>query len=162
MITQLPLGQSFYPKSHVEKKYSDCQENIKNNTIPIKIQDIYKKFTHLAENNEIVIFYNIYFSKSRVLNKTRAQKFHVVRKQKFDFDHSAISMKTFVHGAMSRSQKSFKQVWRCHQLLFGFLANDQLPPEVFKFELNATGRMIMQPSFLTGILPEVPCGEKIF
>ena len=32
-----------------------------------------------------------------------------------------------VHGAMSCSQESFKLVWRCHQVLFGFLAIDHLP-----------------------------------
>ena len=31
-----------------------------------------------------------------------------------------------VHGAMDCGQKSFKLVWRCHQLLSGFLAIDQL------------------------------------
>ena len=33
-----------------------------------------------------------------------------------------------VHGAMGCSQESFKLVWRCHQLLFGFLAKDNLFP----------------------------------
>ena len=31
------------------------------------------------------------------------------------------------HGAMGCGQKSFKLVWRCHQLLSGFLAKDHLP-----------------------------------
>ena len=31
-----------------------------------------------------------------------------------------------VYGIMACGQKSFKLVWRCHQLLFGFLANDHL------------------------------------
>ena len=31
-----------------------------------------------------------------------------------------------VHGAMGCSQKSFKLVWRCHQLLSGFLAKGHL------------------------------------
>ena len=32
-----------------------------------------------------------------------------------------------VHGAMGCSQKSFKLVWRCHQLLSGFLAKGHYP-----------------------------------
>ena len=32
-----------------------------------------------------------------------------------------------VHGAMGCGQKSFKLVWRCHQLLSGFLAKGHLP-----------------------------------
>ena len=35
-----------------------------------------------------------------------------------------------VHGAVNRSQKSFKLVWRCHQLLYGFLAKGYLSPSV--------------------------------
>ena len=31
------------------------------------------------------------------------------------------------HGAISCSKKRFKLVWRCHQLLFGFLAKSHLP-----------------------------------
>jgi len=32
-----------------------------------------------------------------------------------------------VHGAIGFSQKSFKLVWQCHQLLSGFLAKGYLP-----------------------------------
>ena len=32
-----------------------------------------------------------------------------------------------VHGAMGCSQSSFMLVWRYHQLMSGFLANDHLP-----------------------------------
>jgi hypothetical protein len=32
-----------------------------------------------------------------------------------------------VHGVMGGWQKSFKVMWRCHQLLFRFLANGRLP-----------------------------------
>ena len=32
-----------------------------------------------------------------------------------------------VHGVMACGQKSFKLVWRCHQLLSGFLAKYHLP-----------------------------------
>ena len=39
---------------------------------------------------------------------------------------SSISMPA-VHGAMGYKQKSFKLVWRCHQLLTGSLANGHLP-----------------------------------
>ena len=56
-------------------------------------------------------------------------------------------MKTFVHGAMSRGQESFKIVWRCHQLLSGFPANGQLSPEIFLFIINATRRLMMQLPF---------------
>ena len=33
-----------------------------------------------------------------------------------------------VHGAMGCGQKSFKLVWRCHQLLFGFPAKGYFAP----------------------------------
>ena len=36
-------------------------------------------------------------------------------------------MRPVVHGAMGCGLKSFKLVWRCHQLLTGFLANYHLP-----------------------------------
>ena len=32
-----------------------------------------------------------------------------------------------VHGAMGCGQKNFQLVWRCHQLLSGFLAKGHLP-----------------------------------
>ena len=32
-----------------------------------------------------------------------------------------------VHGAIGCSQKSFKLVWRCHQVLPGFLTEGHLP-----------------------------------
>ena len=32
-----------------------------------------------------------------------------------------------VHGAMAFGQKNFQLVWRCRQLLFGFLAKGHLP-----------------------------------
>ena len=35
--------------------------------------------------------------------------------------------KPAVHGVMGCSQKRFKLVWRCHQLLSGFLAKSHLP-----------------------------------
>ena len=44
-----------------------------------------------------------------------------------------------VHGAMGCAQKSFKPMWRCHQLVSGFLANGHLP-RVLCQSLSANNR----------------------
>ena len=69
------LRQGFYPKSHVNEKYSDCQEYIKNFKIRNRISGIYKKLTHVAENNERVILCNIISGKLESLKKSPAQNF---------------------------------------------------------------------------------------
>ena len=43
-----------------------------------------------------------------------------------------------VHGGMGCSQKSFKVVWRCHQLPSGFLVNDTLR-RVLRLSANDKG-----------------------
>ena len=47
-----------------------------------------------------------------------------------------------VHGAMGCDQESFKLVWRCHQLLSGFLAKGQLP----RVSLQSRGLLMVEPS----------------
>ena len=57
-----------------------------------------------------------------------------------------------VHGAMSCSQKSFKLVWRCHQLLFGFLTKGHLHRVSRQSLLSLMIGMIMEWGLCTGLL----------
>ena len=45
-----------------------------------------------------------------------------------------------VHRTMGRGKKIFKLVWRCHQLLSGFLTKGHLPPVSRQFYLSASDR----------------------
>jgi len=60
MITQLPFDRASI-RSPMWRKNIENQENIINITIRNRISDIYKKLLHVEENNEKVIFSNIYF-----------------------------------------------------------------------------------------------------
>ena len=49
-----------------------------------------------------------------------------------------------VHGAMGCGQKSFKLVWRCHQLLSGFLAKGYLPRLSRQSRLSTNDRVVIR------------------
>ena len=49
-----------------------------------------------------------------------------------------------VHGVMGCGQKSFKLVWRCHQLLSGFLIKGHSARVLRRSRMSANDRMIMR------------------
>ena len=53
-------------------------------------------------------------------------------------------LKPVVHGTMGCGQKSFKLVWRCHQLLSGFLVKGQLPRVSQQSHRSLMIKMIMK------------------
>ena len=53
-------------------------------------------------------------------------------------------MISLVHGATGYDQKCFKLVWRCHQLLSGFLANGHLPRVSRQLRLSLMIRVIIR------------------
>ena len=58
-----------------------------------------------------------------------------------------LAHKNAVHVAMGCSQKSFKLVWRCHQLLSGFLAEGHLPQMSRQSRCSLMIRVIMKRSW---------------
>jgi hypothetical protein len=56
-----------------------------------------------------------------------------------------------LHGAIKCGQKSFKVVWRCHQLLSGFLVNGHLPQVLHQSANNKGDEMILQTVHRSGI-----------
>ena len=57
--------------------------------------------------------------------------------EKYLFSYSSVKQCENVHEAIGCGQKSFKLVWRCHQLLFGFLAKGHLLRESHRSCLSA-------------------------
>ena len=76
------------------------------------------KETYCIVNSDGHVQKNIVWKNKLVLDSS------VIKRQlRFESDQDSPT----VHGTMGFGQKSFRLVWRCHQLLSGFLANGHLP-----------------------------------